>query len=1394
MEAKLKVDLNYKTHYSFGTLHSGFELFHHIYLENLTDEHYRNLNLSVQTTPNILLKGDCVVDSLLSGGFRFVSCDFVRLDVFALAQLDSLQNVSVCVKVSDESGELLQTAEFSCKLLPYFCFSGLGQAPETLSYFVTPEQEEIAALLPKGSFSDPLDFCTLLYENIKEKKITFSSQDYSGSISLPIRLPEKLLAERFANSLEFSLLFASCCERAGLVPIIAYCGKGKVYSGFYLGSRDMHLISQWDKTQRDFEELYLIDGNHLAYGSELSFDNSLYHSKKALEMTDERVFLLNVAKARKFHLRSLPNREFSNGAWRVLQQTEDEKSGRFDDFYSLLNRHSADSRIVSVLAGERLQVTGAKTAVPFSSDLDVNQNKILSKILSNDFTLLRAQSGSGVSTVFAHAAAQALKSNKKVLYVSEAGYHSDEFARILPDFFDPEFVFSSDKTEKPVVKSEFSGIFKEHETLFEDRIALKNSYDKMDSYYEKLEGGKKIVSTFQFAADRYHQLRDANDCIIFSPEQVGMLSDEMVQTWFSTVNDLTGAFSEIGEISTIPLSVVKQNEFSYEYKSKFIRQLEEILRCIESITLTRDQILPLFSSIGEIYGVSAFFAFQDLTRLFGEFQTVPESFFDEPERIEENFRKVTHLIQAKKENDSILETVLISFDDGIFHLDAGELSERYYQLQSDRSFKGISQKHSILKSIKRYLKPNCDVENIEYILSKLADYQKNHAFIEAEKESVFRMLSVLPTADGADWRTLQFAADLCFQIYSVFLANFSAEQLPGFVSDYRASSESIGIQEKLSELRQLSEEFVRFKENLEQTFANQIDFFYPQLSGRGSDYFALLYEKLSSVLACGDHLKTWCNWLTVKQTADRIGLKNITGAIENGKIRPDECKKSFLRAFFKAVCEYNFIVHPELVPDGFSFDDEMRACKELEEKVKQNSLNEINSILSVRRMDALCNLQEESVLPLKLFSSSPDVFFDVFPIVIASPRDAIRLFYERGCHFDLVLIESKATLPLSEFVSLLSLGKKVAFAGSFSYGLENVSPGFDLNGSAFDYLWEITDEKYSLSAVYDSTPGMTAAKRAFSQAMRSDSRVYSVPAPKFVQSCVWHTVPGSFHTEYPGANLAEAEFCVERILGFARTKQKETLSVIAGTLAQKKLILRLLSQRIRQDEELTKCFSDYGRFSILSMDETLVRADEVIFSVTYAPNRSLHSDRLPFSLMEISDCDPYKLFYHVLSCAKSSFTVVSSFTEDSFRYSETVLPCVSALHLLYQVVTTPPVNNSYSLTGLLDGANVVSSVKNELEKHGYRVESGVQFGRYYIDLAVRDEKGDFVLGIISDQTVTNQKAHISAIESANAAFYKKVGWNLYRLQSVRCFDSFDREMEKILSVLTCDSESNLELI
>jgi len=1388
MESLFKIHLNYKKNYSFGVFHSGFALFDSVLIENLSDRAFSALKLQFISSPNIFLSAEHEIEYIAPGGCQFLSCDFVGVDASFFAAEKKIRDVAVTVSLNDSDGELLERFDCSISILPYFYFSGLGYMPETAAFFVTPSQPELERIKVCGSTLDPLDHAGQIYDNIKDLRITFVQEDYSGAVSLPVRLCERVIKERSANSFELSLLFASALEQAGFSVVIAFSSKGKFYSGFVSKESDLPFFSDISTFSRGLDGLFLIESGSLAFGSSLNFDAALFHTKNELQLTSEKITVFSIDKARQYHILSLPVRISEKGNYILSDKEEEVLNQNFQDYDLLWKDFSEDSRVKSILLGGKFAIEGKKTSIPFQTDLDVNQNKVLNKILSNNFTLIRAQTGTGVSTLFSRACVLKLKDNRNVLYITDPDYHPDDFAGICSKSFDSGFVWNILKdSDFSCYKDDFKASYSVDESVFEDRETIRNSLEKLNDYYAHLEGGKSVVSSFLVASDRYDQLRDANDTIIFSPEQVGALSDEMVQSWFSTVNEIIKSVGEIGSVHQNPLLLVKNKNFSYEFKSKFIRHTEDFLRCIEQIISLRDQILPLFPSIGSLSAAGTLNVFCDLFRLFVDFEKIPELIFNNPQEIEANFRQATSLIQAKEENDSILQAVRVSFFESVFELDAEDLYTRYNALVGDNFIKALSQKHGILKAVKRYLKPNCDVENIEYILSRLYKYQKNAELIENTANRVFSLFSISDPSDTDCWKKLSFTADLCYQCYAVYQSSFDPDKLPGFVSDFVKANGVFDVSDKVNVLKDLCAEFSVLKRDLEKLVFNEFDFYFPVVSAE--DYFSRLYQNVTELLTASDHLKNWCNWLSVKDRAISLGLKSVIIAIENGKISNDEIKRSFLRAFFKAVCEFNFIVNPELIPENFSVEQEKERFLEASVSCKSKEKTNLDSVLSMARFEGLREISAPSFQPSQLIENR-NVFSSVFPCVISDLKQAKKLFSGQRNLFDLILLESRSSVSLNDLIWLFYTGKQVAFAGNFADMNVPRSSGFNLSGSAFDYLWNVTDEKYSLSATYFSCPSMTNFKNSFYSNLRSDFRYYTIPSHKSELVTEWRVLPGSFGGEYPGANYYEAQCAIDELISFAMSETKKSIGIIASTVEQKKLILRLFAQKLRHQEDVARYFTDYSRFYITSVGETLYPCDYVIFSATFSSDRSMPGSKLPDSFLEFGGSDPFKAIGSVISSAREKLLVLSSFRETELKATPVLLYSSFAFHSLFSALSHSTCNNAYRVIGTSDEVSIVKRLRVALETRGFKTISGIQSGRYYVDLGVLDDEGTVILGILTDHSVMSHHSNVAALECANAKYFEKYGWVLYRLRSASCFDSFDHELQNILKILHNDGQES----
>ena len=1389
MDHRFHVRLNGKSKYGYGMYHAGFPLFDSIWIKNETVYAFSDLVVRVLTEPKVFLQGSFNLEYIPEKGYKACSCDFLRLDLSVIASVQKPTPVTVNVEILTAEGMLIDIHEFSFQLLPFNYFPGLEVMPECLAMFVTPEQKEVR-LVSAGLKSDGLfGFCKEAYDFIKLRKITFSSDDINPSKPHPVRLTENIFADNRAGALELCLMYASLAESVGYSSVFYVTGKGKSYIRISNGKKRRPVTSYVFSEDIDLEEDVILDGSYFGYGSELDFESALQQSKKSLSFYDGRVQVIDIGAARRMHVVPLPNRVEENGIF-VLSEDMESEGEAFSDYMELVKKYADNERVLALLTANRIPVRSKKEKFSFHEYLDVNQNKILQKLLRDDLTLIRAQHGTGMSTLFSEAASIYLKAGKRVLYLCDTRDGSGSFAEKSARFFDSSFILDLTNEEAHPVDPSFKGIFSNHDALYENQTTVSKTFREIDHYYETLEGGKKIVNSFLLASERYTQMRSAPEGIVFSPEQVGQLSDDTVKMWFSTISEIDQILSETGPVDAHPLRLIRQPVFSYEYKSKLISALENTEQDLSDIISFRESVRRHFSDPALFNTRAQMDALVELIRLLTGDADLPVSFFEEASEIDEYFRRITELIHAKKENDAIANIVFLSFDDSILELNAADLLSQWNNESGEKNFRARSTRHAIVKTVKKYLKPNFDVENVELILTKLNTYHENLSFLEEDRKPLFDMLGVSGD-DEAAWDSFSLVNDLCFQVYNVYLSSFALDRIGVFLKEFELALKS--DVESFTALRSAHKTFRDHKMELEENVCQSVDSLQTDLSAENADYYVGLKNEVSSLLSQIDGLRSWCDWLSVSGKACEIGLKNVVSALDSGRVSGDVLKKSFLRAFFKAVCEYNFMTFPEIAPGKFDFDERYKLIEDASKSLLVEKKAEADAMLSVNKLDALSGIDPDADA-LEILKKDSDRFASLYPCVIADFDTANKLFSDHEEYFDLVLIENRRSFPLRDMLWVFQTGKNVVFAGDFALKFKSFDHGFDLMAPAFDTLWDAVDVHCSASCVYGRSPAMTTLLANALTAFRFDARCFSVPQVKPEKCSEWIELNGFYNTEYPGANSQEAQYIVDRLIRFCMEPSRKKLSVVCATPQQKDLILRMFSQKIRHQDDLAEFLSGPDKQVIVtSVNEDLPFADSVIFSCTYAPDRSTPGCRLPADYFRFGSPDAKRTVLDLISSAAEEITVVSSFGISDLDHVDTLFPVKDAFSVMYQLCTVGKVNNGYYVARDQFPTNTVLALDKLLRDKGYKTMMSVQNGRFYLDLVVLSDDG-FSLGIISDQTVLNQKSGIGAIEYSNRRLFSENGWKIYRLRSCNAVDSLEREADRVLSILQQKEDIDEDLV
>ncbi len=219
----------------------------------------KDLILRLTTEPAFAPPVEVRLQALEAGGEFRISPPQLDLKL-SHDYLESLkEKVSGWLKVEMvEGAEITRSVTEPIDLLARNEWCGLVSLPEILAAFVLPNDPAVGTIL--GRASDILREATgrsalnayqdknrkraweqvaAIYKAIGELDIRYIVAPASfESTGQKVRLPSEILSQRFGNCLDLTLLFAACCEQAGLRPFV-FIHDGHAYAGCWLEERSM---------------------------------------------------------------------------------------------------------------------------------------------------------------------------------------------------------------------------------------------------------------------------------------------------------------------------------------------------------------------------------------------------------------------------------------------------------------------------------------------------------------------------------------------------------------------------------------------------------------------------------------------------------------------------------------------------------------------------------------------------------------------------------------------------------------------------------------------------------------------------------------------------------------------------------------------------------------------------------------------------------------------------------------------------------------------------------------------------------------------------------------------------------------------------------------------------
>lgn len=343
-EMRLLLDLTYLDVVNYAIVHNKVPLIQKLVIHSTFDKELAGIELQISSTPAFILPFSIRIDSIPPERPLEVTHVNIMPDGDYLAAISEKVIGHLHVRLMQGEQELFAN-QYPIELQAFDEWSGAHTAPEILASFVTPNDPATAGILqraaelmrqwtPSGALNAYQTgdtnrvrlIAAAIFHAIKEWQITYvvppASFEKDGQ---RIRLADTVFSNRMATCLDFSVLFASCLEAAGMNPLIAVV-DGHAFGGLWLTDETFPEAVQYDpsaltkRVSKGLSTICLVECTALACDAGYEFEAAEVLGRQHLDKPEEFLYVVDIKRARMAGILPLPTRAVVNGRY-VVEKT-----------------------------------------------------------------------------------------------------------------------------------------------------------------------------------------------------------------------------------------------------------------------------------------------------------------------------------------------------------------------------------------------------------------------------------------------------------------------------------------------------------------------------------------------------------------------------------------------------------------------------------------------------------------------------------------------------------------------------------------------------------------------------------------------------------------------------------------------------------------------------------------------------------------------------------------------------------------------------------------------------------------------------------------------------------------------------------------------------------------
>jgi very-short-patch-repair endonuclease len=448
-------------------------------------------------------------------------------------------------------------------------------------------------------------------------------------------------------------------------------------------------------------------------------------------------------------------------------------------------------------------------------------------------------------------------------------------------------------------------------------------------------------------------------------------------------------------------------------------------------------------------------------------------------------------------------------------------------------------------------------------------------------------------------------------------------------------------------------------------------------------------------------------------------------------------------------------------------------------------------------------------LPLrKLMEQAGQGVQSIKPVFLMSPLSVSQFLPPGSAEFDLVVFDEASQVKAADGFGALLRGKQVVVVGdnkqlpptnffgavTREHGEDDDAPTADIE-SLLRLMQSRGARETMLSWHYRSRHESLIA---FSNREFYESRLNVFPSP--VQDGAlglsFRHVPETVYMRAQGANNPkEAEFIASAVMDHARQQllleegTRESLLVAAFSVSQRDAIESALEYRRRMDSSCELFFVEGSEpFQVKNLENVQGDERDVVFiSVGYGRDEN---GKLSRSFGPINNDGGERRLNVLCTRARKRCVVFSNFRASDLAVGPDAPAGVQALSRFLHFAETSEMPVANRGTGETE-SEFEAQVLSDLTKCGFSVDAQVGSAGYRVDLAVRDPiaPGRYLLGIECDGARYHSAQSARDRDRLREEVLVGLGWRIHRIWSTAWFHDPKREIDKVIAAINAAQQT-----